>query len=69
MNRGILFCIGSCLIIMVLFALNLLLGSVAIPAYDVIRALMGDATVKASWQFIVLQSRLPQALTAMPPVT
>ena len=65
MNRGIIYCWGLALLIAVLFALNLLVGSVSIPAGDVVSILLGDETQKASWQFIVLQSRLPQALTAM----
>ena len=64
MNRGVLYCWGLVLLIIVLFALNLMVGSVSIPAGDVVRILMGDETEKASWQFIVLQSRLPQAITA-----
>ena len=65
MNRGVLYCIGLGVIIVVLFALNLLLGSVSIPADDVVRILLGDETIKPSWQFIILLSRLPQAITAM----
>ena len=64
MNKGVLYCWGLALLIVVLFALNLLVGSVSIPTNDVVRILLGDETEKASWQFIVLQSRLPQALTA-----
>ena len=64
MNRGILYCISLSALIVVLFALNLLLGSVSIPAGDVLRILMGDDSLKPSWQFIVLESRLPQAITA-----
>ena len=64
MNRGILYCIGLTALIVVLFALNLLLGSVSIPAGDVLRILMGDESLKPSWQFIILESRLPQAITA-----
>ena len=64
MNKGVLYCWGLVLMIVVLFALNLMVGSVSIPAGDVVRILMGDETEKASWQFIVLQSRLPQAITA-----
>ena len=41
-----------------------MLGSVSIPPEDVFRILIGDKGVKASWQFIILQSRLPQAMTA-----
>ena len=64
MNRGILYCIGLSSLIVVLFALNLLLGSVSIPAGDVLRILLGDDSLKPSWQFIILESRLPQAITA-----
>ena len=65
MNKGVVFCFGLGVLILVLFALNLLLGSVSIPADDVFRILMGDTSEKASWQFIILQSRLPQAITAI----
>ena len=64
MNRGILYCIVLSTLIVVLFALNLLLGSVSIPAGDVLRILLGDDSLKPSWQFIILESRLPQAITA-----
>ena len=64
MNRGTVYCIGLGAVVLVLFALNLLLGSVSIPAGDVVSILLGDQTAKASWQFIVLESRLPQAITA-----
>ena len=53
------FCI--CLLLM----LNLLVGSVAIPTQDVLAILSGQDVGKPSWQFIILQSRLPQALTAL----
>lgn len=65
MNRGVLYCFGLSVLCVVLFVLNLVMGSVAIPVEDVVRILLGDETEKASWQFIVLQSRLPQAITAM----
>ena len=64
MNKGTEYCIGLGAVVLVLFALNLLLGSVSIPAGDVVSILLGDQTAKASWQFIVLESRLPQAITA-----
>ena len=64
MNRGTVYCLGLGAVVLVLFALNLLLGSVSIPAGDVVSILLGDQTAKASWQFIVLESRLPQAITA-----
>lgn len=51
--------------IVLLFALNLLLGSVSIPPQEVWNALTGAEEVKAGWAFIVWESRLPQALTAL----
>ena len=52
--------------IVVLFAANLLMGSIKIPASDVLTILFGDADgIKASWRYIVLESRLPQAITAL----
>ena len=65
MRKGLAKCVGVGLLLVVLFALNLLLGSVRIPAADVIGILMGDVTAKPSWQYIVMESRLPQAVTAV----
>lgn len=59
LSLALSFCI--CLLLM----LNLLVGSVAIPTHDVLAILFGQDVGKPSWQFIILQSRLPQALTAL----
>ena len=64
MNKGSAYCLGLGGAVIVLFVLNLLLGSVSIPARDVVSILLGNEASKASWQFIVLESRLPQAITA-----
>lgn len=53
------------LALFLLFAANLLIGSVAIPARYVVRVLLGDEGVKESWRYIVWEARLPQALTAV----
>ena len=64
-SRGVVICIGLGLLIAVLFTFNIFVGSVSIPADDVLRILFdADADVKPSWRFIILQSRLPQTLTA-----
>ena len=53
------------LLVAVLFMLCLLVGAVRIPAADVMAILMGqDAGLKPSWHYIVMESRLPQAITA-----
>ena len=54
-----------CVLIVLLFAANLLIGSVRIPAGEVLRILLGEDTGRESWRYIVLEARLPQAVTAM----
>lgn len=44
---------------------NLLVGSVSIPFLDVLQILSGKEGYKDSWQFIIWQARLPQALVAL----
>ena len=51
--------------IMVMLAVNLFIGSVNIPAGEVCDILIGKEDVKSSWRFIVMESRLPQAITAI----
>ncbi len=53
------------LLVPVFFVLNLLMGSVSIPVISVLNILFGSASENSSWHTIVLQTRLPQALTAM----
>ncbi len=50
--------------IVVLFVCCLVFGSVNIPFAQVVRVLTGGVADKASWQFIILHSRLPQTITA-----
>ena len=64
-HKHTLYSLGLVLLAVVLFVLNLLMGSVRIPAADVISILIGDEAGKASWRFIILESRLPQAITAV----
>lgn len=49
----------------ILFLINLAFGSVSIPLDHVANVLSGGSSGKASWDFIILQSRLPQAVTAI----
>lgn len=48
-----------------LFAINLIVGSVRIPLADVCDILFDKFEGKESWKYIVMENRLPQALTAM----
>ncbi len=51
--------------IIMLFAINLIVGSVRIPLADVCDILFDKFEGKESWMYIVMENRLPQALTAM----
>lgn len=51
--------------ILLLFCLSLALGSVDIPFRHVVDILLGREVNNASWRFIVLETRLPQAVTAL----
>ena len=54
------------LLICGLFALNLFEGSIHIPAADVLDILLGRGEgLKPTWEYIVVQNRLPQAVTAL----
>ena len=51
--------------IIALFATNLFYGSVRIPLGEIANILLGGEAEKAAWQYIILESRLPQVLTAL----
>ncbi len=65
MNRGLWSCVAIAAAVVLLFMGSLLAGSVSIPAAETLRILAGGEASKASWQYIVMESRLPQAVTAM----
>lgn len=48
-----------------LFALNLFFGAVDIPMADVAAVLTGGESARPSWDYIITQARLPQAITAV----
>lgn len=51
--------------IIIFFFLNVLLGSVKIPAGDILGIMTGRMSESAIWNNIILKSRIPQALTAV----
>lgn len=65
MSKGWKYGIGLWLLMVILFMGNLFIGSVSIPWQEVLSLLVGQEAAKASWSFILWESRLPQALTAM----
>ena len=52
-------------LLFVLFFVNISLGSVNIPLKDIFSVFFGNVDVKESWQTIILNFRLPKALTAI----
>ena len=59
------YCLMLSVAVVALFFANLIYGSVDIPFDKVVDILFGNGAEKASWQFIILESRLPQAVTAL----
>ena len=58
-------CIGLSLGALLLFFMNLCFGTVHIPFADVVSSLTGTGAGKESWDFIIHESRLPSAITAL----
>lgn len=53
------------LAIIALFVINIIYGAVKIPINNIIDIFSGNDNVNESWKYIILQTRLPQALTAI----
>ncbi len=53
------------LLVVLCFITNISLGSVSIPTKDVLKAILGLETTNESWQYIILNYRLPKAFTAI----
>ncbi|MEG0463449.1 iron ABC transporter permease [Bacteroides sp.] len=57
--------IALVVVLLVLMGANLLFGSVRIPVDAVWNILLGNEVAKASWSFIIWESRFPQSVTAL----
>jgi iron complex transport system permease protein len=57
--------LGLLTVLIGIFLVKLALGSVSIPLADVVAVLLGEEASKSTWQTIILDFRLPQALTAV----
>ena len=53
------------LFILILFGLNLLIGSVHVPLKSVMSIIFGQKAENELWNYIIIENRLPQALTAL----
>ncbi len=47
------------------FVLNISLGTVKIPFNEVLKSLLGGISNKETWQYIIINYRLPKAITAV----
>jgi iron complex transport system permease protein len=62
-NTILFFLLGVGLI--VLFFINISLGSIRIPFKDVYTSLTGGQASKSTWEYIIINYRLPKAITAV----
>ncbi len=53
------------IVLAIVFCVNISLGSVGIPLSEILSVLTGGEASKSSWQYIVLDYRLPKALTTV----
>ena len=64
-NKSVFLVAIMAVAVLALFFLNLCLGTVHIPFKDVIASLTGAGASRESWDFIIRESRLPAAITAL----
>jgi iron complex transport system permease protein len=65
LGRVRLIVIGLLALLMLVFLLSLAVGSVTIPLDEILTVLLGGEASKASWTQIVINFRLPKAITAV----
>lgn len=65
MTKGFIYSILFSITTLLLFILSLFLGSVHIPVQVVFEILQGNEVEKQAWSYIIIESRLPQAVTAL----
>lgn len=49
----------------ILFIVDIAVGAVSIPARDVVKSLLGGNPARETWHYIVINYRLPKAITAV----
>lgn len=63
-HRSTITLIALSLLVVVLLPMNLVFGSIDIPFGEVVNAILGGEVSKSTWKTIVVETRLPMALTA-----
>jgi iron complex transport system permease protein len=64
-NRNITLLTLLTLSLLLLLLLNISLGSISIPIKDVFKCLTGGNATKETWQYIIINYRLPKAIAAI----
>ncbi|MFV8370138.1 FecCD family ABC transporter permease [Flavobacterium sp. LB2R40] len=64
-NRNTVLFIFLTIGVVFLFLVNISLGSVSIPLKDVFNSLLGGNASKETWQYIIINYRLPKAIAAI----
>ena len=64
-NRNTLLFLSLTIALVLLLLLNISLGSVSIPIKDVFCSLTGGNATKETWQYIIIDYRLPKAIAAI----
>lgn len=65
MNKRLLLYSGISIALVLFFLGNVFIGSVRIPADKVLDILVGNEVERTAWTNIIVQSRIPQAITAL----
>lgn len=53
------------LVLVIAFFINLSIGSVSIPLEEIVSVFLGNGASKETWRYILMDYRLPKAITAM----
>lgn len=64
-NKHKFYFLSLVLVMMLMFLVNISLGSVAIPVKEITKGLFGYKLEKESWEIILYNFRLPKAITAI----
>jgi len=64
-GKNIYVFIGLAIVLAILFLVNISMGAVKIPITDVYESLTGGNASKPAWDYIILNYRLPKAITAI----
>lgn len=64
-NRTTILIFSLSILLLLTLLLNISLGQVAIPVREVFKCLLGEEVSKETWEYIILNFRLPKAFTAI----